>query len=864
MLARWIFVLSIVMACPTLAGAEEPPLFPFVVSYDAPENVTNVSTWLRRPAGQGGLVQVREGRLVTKAGPIRFWATNLCFEACFPTHEEAERLAARLARLGINCVRMHHMDSHSIWGKSPNKLTIDPAQLERLDYLIYQLKQHGIYTDLNLHVSRWFDKAEGFVAREERPHYDKGLDNFEPRMIELQKKYAKDLLTHVNPYTQTAYTQEPAIACVEINNENALFAEWNGGSIDRLPEPYAATFRQLWNTWLREKYGSTEKLRQAWNVGRQALGEEMLRGGDFAQAPERNWNLERDDQTGVEWSTGAGGPEGQPRLRLVVTRPGRIAWHPQFSQARLTVKKEAPYTLTCWLRADAKRNISVNCMMAHDPWQNLGFHSSVDVGPQWKPCRFTFVAERDDTNARITFSSFEPGTYELAQVSLRPGGIVGLEAGQQLEDDGVPVLRHGSLNTTRQARADFVDFLWDTERDYWSGMYRYLKDELHVQPLVAGTQLSYSPAHVQAGLDFIDAHSYWHHPAFPGRPWDSNNWYVHNAALVNTPGGTLSGLAVRRVADMAYTVSEYNHPAPIVYAAEGFPMIAAFGAFQSWDAIYNFTYSHNTDFEPGKISGFFDIKGDTAKLVHMPACAAMFLRGDVAPAKETLRVPMAGQAERQKLHETLSAWRLTAEEFGLDSRWSLVHGTALDLRDTQAKVLPKLPEGAKEFVSDTGQLRWNLEQPGAGYFTVDTPRTKFFTGFVRGRTFQLGNVGLKIGPTRQDWATVSLVAMRGEGFDQSARILVAATGWQQNSGATLQNLDGDRVTLGNRWGNAPVLCEGVPAEITLPVAASRVHVYPLDEAGNRRGEVACKARDGKALVNLGPEYKTVWYEVEIE
>jgi hypothetical protein len=117
------------------------------------------------------------------------------------------------------------MDNHSIWGDSPDHLTIDPKRLERLDYLIAELKGQGIYVDVNLHVSRWFDEAEGFVARQQRPNYDKGLDNFEPRMIELQKKYARDLLAHVNPYTKNRYAAEPAVAFVEINNENALFAQ---------------------------------------------------------------------------------------------------------------------------------------------------------------------------------------------------------------------------------------------------------------------------------------------------------------------------------------------------------------------------------------------------------------------------------------------------------------------------------------------------------------------------------------------------------------------------------------------------------------------------------------------------------------
>ena len=156
----------------------EEAMFPFVISYDAPDNITNASGWLHKPAGKHGFVRVKDGHFATDAGPQRFWATNLCFEACFPPHDVAERVAARLARLGINCVRMHHMDMHSIWGKSENKTIIDPEKLERLDYLIYQLKLHGVYTNLNLHVSRWFGEKEGFVAREQRPQFDKGLDNF--------------------------------------------------------------------------------------------------------------------------------------------------------------------------------------------------------------------------------------------------------------------------------------------------------------------------------------------------------------------------------------------------------------------------------------------------------------------------------------------------------------------------------------------------------------------------------------------------------------------------------------------------------------------------------------------------------------
>jgi hypothetical protein len=423
------------------------------------------------------------------------------------------------------------------------------------------------------------------------------------------------------------------------------------------------------------------------------------------------------------------------------------------------------------------------------------------------------------------------------------------------------------MSFTQAARHDWIDFLWETERDYWWGMYRFLKDDLQVQSLVSGTQLGWSPVSIQARLDYIDAHSYWQHPAFPGRPWDPANWYVRNVALVNSPGGTLAGLAARRVAGLPYTVSEYNHPAPNTYAAEGFPMFAAMAAFQSWDGIYSFAYCHNADFEPRLVSSYFDIKAETAKLAHLPACAALFLRGDVAPARQTLLAPLTLEDELQKLRASGSARDLTTGTFGLDPQVALVHGIALQpQREGQDRKASKVPStkaaGATAFVSDTGELRWDVTVPNGGYFTADTPRAKLFTGFIRGRTFQLGNVSLKFGSTRADWATVSLVCIDGQGFDQPGRILVAATGWMQNRDAELQDLGGDRVTLGRQWGKEPVLCEGVSVEILVPVAANRVRLYPLDESGNRRDSVASPAAV-KAVLKLVPEHKTVWYEAEI-
>src|SRR5262249_1713805 len=133
------------------------PLFPFVLPWDdAAPGVTDVSGLLEKPAGKHGFVSVKDGHLYAGENRIRFFGVNLAFGANFPAHEDAEKIAARVAKFGINCVRFHHMDTQDAPSGllQADKKTIDPGQIDKLDYFIAELKKHGIYADLNLHVGR--------------------------------------------------------------------------------------------------------------------------------------------------------------------------------------------------------------------------------------------------------------------------------------------------------------------------------------------------------------------------------------------------------------------------------------------------------------------------------------------------------------------------------------------------------------------------------------------------------------------------------------------------------------------------------------------------------------------------------------
>jgi hypothetical protein len=245
-------------------------------------------------------------------------------------------------------------------------------------------------------------------------------------------------------------------------------------------------------------------------------------------------------------------------------------------------------------------------MQAHEPWAWLGFAQSLALDTQWRTFEFSFVLPRGDENARVNFYrlAMEPGAVEFADFSLRSGGSLRfLPEGDALAERRIPIILHSQRSATpTPLLRDWLQFLWDTERAYWLEMATYIKRDLGYKGIVFGTIVGCSTPHLMAQLDTVDGHAYWMHPEFPGAAWDFNNWFVRNAPMVNSDDTTLRRLAQHRVWGKPYTVTEYDHPAPNQYAAEGLPLLAAHGALQDWDGLFAFDYG-GSDGE-GRIGAF--------------------------------------------------------------------------------------------------------------------------------------------------------------------------------------------------------------------------------------------------------------------
>jgi hypothetical protein len=281
----------------------------------SPSSPADVSFLLSGPAGKDGFIRAKDGHLVQPDGKrLRIWGINVTANAALPPTNSAPVVAAGLAQRGINCVRFHFLDR--LGGLIPRNRedtrVLDPEALARLDRFVFELKQRGIYSDLNLNVYRNYKPADG-VREAEWLGIGKAATYFDDRLIELQKEYAQQLLTHTNAHTGRTYANEPAVAVVEFVNENSLVEAWAqnrllglqtnkpSGTWHDIPPSYAAVLTAKFNAWLKRHADPNvlAGIRVEAGVGPESLIP-RLRREQFAKASKERFQLEARFYMGIE------------------------------------------------------------------------------------------------------------------------------------------------------------------------------------------------------------------------------------------------------------------------------------------------------------------------------------------------------------------------------------------------------------------------------------------------------------------------------------------------------------------------------------------------------------------------------------
>ncbi len=815
-----------------------------------------------------------EGQLGLAGARQRMIGVNFTGESAFPQAADAAAIAGRLAKFGFNTVRFHHLEAP--WA-APNVLVdytgdtsrnLSAFHLDRLHRFIAELADEGIYTNMNLLVSRQFYPNDGFPAAVADLEWksQQALSFFNDHMVTLQKEYAQQLLAAPNPYRgHLPLAADPALGFVEILNEYGFLQAWHDGVLDTLPAAFADGLVAHWNAWLALRYANTAAVLQGWEAIDEPPGPPLLNNPNFA-AGATGWNLERHDTavaTAISTNTFTG---SAPALRIAVTTAGSATWHVQLNQAGQTLTAGQIYTASYWARSADGLPLTGMIGRASGDFAGLFSVGSATLDNTWREFSTTFVASADEPAVRFNFNGFgnQTGTLEIAAVAFATGGQAGtLPAGVSLELRNIPITLKNGGSATAAQRRDWFRYLIASEQVYWDTMYSYIKDDLGYPGIVFGTIVANSPAGVQARLDAVDSHFYWAHPIFPNVEWDPNDWYLGETdSAVNSTTSHVGAFARQRVAGKPFFNTEYQHVVPNKYSGEAPLIPAAYGAFQDWDGFWFFEYGAGGDqWDRGYMSNYFGIDTDPTKMANVLLAAAMFRRGDVDPARTSVTVGFDPDAQ---LAATLNgrAWSVgDGSHLGLSTRHAFTTRVALDTTAPFTSV-PPAPTG-DVLTSDTGQLVWDNSQTNRGVVTVDTPRTKAVFGFAENRSFDLEGWVFTPGDTRLDWLTAGVTSVAGESLQSTAgmRALVIVTGERASTGWNWPNAAEN--SLGNNWGGAPTLIEVVPLTLEIPHPAARVNAWALDETGARLSALSVTSTPAGARLELGQNGDTLWYEIAV-
>ncbi len=262
-----LILLSVLAASSAVAESPAPSnSFPFEPVKDAfGPSVIDCSRWVEAPTGKHGFVTAKGDRFVFGDGtPVRFFGAQI---GGF-SREQLDYAVRRMRRQGINITRLHGLENLN---DRAGQTSFDYSKegFDRLDYLIAKLGDNGIYMILDVHypLIYRFKPGDGIPGLPEGGAVSHA-QFFNDKIAGIMHRRMADVFTHLNPYTNKRYCDDPTIAMVEVLNEDSLF--WG-----QIAEPFRQELEHRFADWLRVKYADEAGLRTAWTKdGRMDLGQD--------------------------------------------------------------------------------------------------------------------------------------------------------------------------------------------------------------------------------------------------------------------------------------------------------------------------------------------------------------------------------------------------------------------------------------------------------------------------------------------------------------------------------------------------------------------------------------------------------------
>ena len=200
--------------------------------------------------------------------PIRFWAIGSDVHRKSPA--EMETHCRFLAKMGVNMVRIH--TDVSVQKEGAKITDVNDKTIDGIIRFVAIAKKHGIYTTISpfwAHAkapATW--NIEGYTGAELW-----GLMFFNPDLQNAYKTWTRELYTRKHPETGVALNDEPAVAIIQIKNEDSLLF-W---TFQGIKDPQKKILAKQFGEWLAKKYGSVDKAIETWG-GEKLKQDDLLNG----------------------------------------------------------------------------------------------------------------------------------------------------------------------------------------------------------------------------------------------------------------------------------------------------------------------------------------------------------------------------------------------------------------------------------------------------------------------------------------------------------------------------------------------------------------------------------------------------------
>jgi hypothetical protein len=235
--------------------------WPFTPAKDtfSPDAQFDLRSLNEKVAGENGFVtRSKDGNelLLGNGKPARFWALN------DGPGEKVDwaRHARFLAKRGINMVRAHT----NVTPSDGNLMNCDPKDRDHVWKLVAAMKNEGIYTTFSPYWAGPSRVKPSMGVLDPGKNGNWGVLFFDKKLQEAYKSWMKQVLTEKNPYTGIPLAQDPALAIIQIQNEDSLLFYTSQG----IGGTAATEFRKQFGEFCKKKYGSLDKAKETWaNVG---------------------------------------------------------------------------------------------------------------------------------------------------------------------------------------------------------------------------------------------------------------------------------------------------------------------------------------------------------------------------------------------------------------------------------------------------------------------------------------------------------------------------------------------------------------------------------------------------------------------